>query len=84
MKIFSKLPRELIYTILKYSDDILTNSAKAVNTYIQWYVTFLKSHEKEKISFKEYYFTKLKRLDKDLLISLVNYKIIRKKRNYYR
>ena len=84
MKIFSKLPRELIYIILKYSDDILTNSAKAVNTYIQWYVTFLKSHEKEKISFKEYYFTKLKRLDKDLLISLVNYKIIRKKRNYYR
>jgi len=84
MKIFSKLPRELIYTILKYSDDILTNSAKAVNTYIQWYVTFLKSHEKEKISFKEYYFKKLKRLDKDLLISLVNYKIIRKKRNYYR
>ena len=83
MNIFANLPIELKYKIMRYA--IITNSAKSVNTYINWYQTFLKNHEKDKkISFKEYYFTKLKRLDKDLFIRLINYKIIRKKRNYYR
>jgi len=83
MNIFAELPIELRYKIMRYA--IITNSAKAVNTYIKWYQIFLKNHEKDKkISFKEYYFTKLKRLDKDLFIKLINYKLVRKKRNYYR
>jgi len=80
MNVFSNLPIELKYKIMRYA--IITNSAKALNTYLKWYQKFLRTHDK--ISFKEYYFTKLKRLDKDLLIRLINYKVIRKKRIYYR
>jgi hypothetical protein len=83
MNIFANLPIELKYKIMRYA--IITNSAKAVNIYINWYQNFLKNHETyKKISFKDYYFTKLKRLDTDLFLKLINYKVIRKKRIYYR
>ena len=76
MNIFSKLPEDVKYKIISYV--ITTNSAKALKTYICWYINFVKFRDNQEISFKDFYFTKLKRLDKDLFISLVNYKITRK------
>jgi len=82
MNIFFKLPEDVKYKIISYV--ITTESAKALKTYIGWYINFVKNHDNQEISFKDFYFTKLKRLDKDLFIKLINYKLVRKKRNYYR
>ena len=82
MNIFSKLPEDVKYKIMTYV--IITNSAKALKTCIGWYINFVKFHNNQEISFKDFYFTKLKRLDKDLILSLINYKISRKNRYYYR
>jgi hypothetical protein len=74
--IFIKLPEDMKYLIYKFA--LITQSSIALKTYLGWYNNFLKWNV-EKISFKQYFFTKLKRLDKDLLIRIINYKLIKTK-----
>ena len=77
--IFVNLPEDVKYLIYKYS--ITTPSSTALKTYLGWYKNYLRWGKK--LSFKNYYFTKLKRLDKDIFLSLVNYKVVKKKNEYY-
>jgi len=73
---FRNLPDEIKYKIFEFS--ICTPSAVALKTYLKWYESFLNWNNN--ITFKNYYFTKLKHLDSDLFLTLINYKIARKRR----
>ena len=74
---FSNLPDDIKFKIYEYS--ICTQSAVALKTYLKWYESFLNWNNNH-LSFKNYYFTKLKHLDSDLFLTMINYKISRKKR----
>lgn len=76
--IFVNLPEDVKYLIYKFS--ITTPSSTAVKTYLGWYTNYLKWGKE--LSFKKFYFTKLKRLDKDLLLKLINYKVVKKTNRY--
>jgi hypothetical protein len=75
---FANLPEDVKYRIYEFS--IYTPSAVALKTYLKWYESFLNWNNNNQISFKNYYFTKLKHLDSDLFLTLINYKIARKRR----
>ena len=75
---FTNLPEEIKYKIYEFC--IYTPSAIALKTYLKWYESFLNWNNN--ISFKNYYFTKLKKLDSDLFLTLINYKIPKKKKFY--
>lgn len=74
--IFAKLPEEIQCIIFQYA--IITPSASAIKIYLGWYKGFL-SWKKDPNCFITYYFYYLKPLDKDLLLSLINYKIPKKR-----
>lgn len=81
LSIFSKLPDVVKYNILSYV--IYTPSSIALKTYLGWYSHFLKyNKEKENMTFKIYFFSKLKRIERDLLIRLINYKLVKKQNTY--
>lgn len=73
---FTNLPEEIKYKIYEFC--ICTPSAIALKTYLKWYQSFLNWNNN--ITFKNYYFTKLKRLNSDLFLTLINYKITKKRR----
>ena len=76
--IFKKLPEEIKNIIFQYA--VITPSASSIKIYLGWYNNFL-NWKKEPNCFHTYIFYYLKPLDKDLFLSIINYKI--PKKNYF-
>ena len=83
MNIYSKLPDDIKYKIMKYV--IITPSAKSIKPYLGWYKNYLKFDKNKQLTFIKYYFTKLYNVyegDRDLFISVINYKLVKKTNSY--
>lgn len=76
--IFFQLPDDVKRIVFLYA--MVTPSARAIKIYLGWYNNFL-TWKKEPNCFSTYIFYYLKPLDRDLFLSLINYKIIKKLKN---
>jgi hypothetical protein len=77
--LFIQLPDDIKRIIFKYV--LITPSARAVKEYIGWYKNYL-NWNKEPKCFINYCLKYLKPLDRDIFLSLINYKISKKSFNY--
>ena len=73
--IFTKLPEDIKRIIFQYA--MISPSARAVKEYIGWYKNYL-NWNKEPKCFINYCLKYLKPLDRDIYLSLINYKIYNK------
>jgi hypothetical protein len=78
--IFTQLPDDIKRIVFLYA--MITPSARAIKVYLGWYNNYL-TWKKEPNCFNTYIFYYLKPLDRDLFLSLINYKIINKKFKCY-